>query len=323
MTQNPPPAGFLVIQSPGPLTTVQDLGRSGFLASGFSPSGAMDALSARMANLLVGNPQGEAVLEMTIGGITAGFSKPCVFSLTGADMGSTLNGRPIPLSAACVAKAGDILCCGIAKIGCRGYLAISGGFLLPQLMGSASTNLKCRLGGFQGRKLEKGDWLPLRTPIAAIPGMEWRKSPPLKENPSPLLRVIPGPQHRCFTAKGIKTFYHSAYLLTPQSDRMGARLEGPPIEAKGGVDILSDGIAFGAVQVPASGKPIVLLADRQTTGGYAKIGTVATVDLPLLAQARPGSTLRFAPCTVKRAQELLRQREKQIEAFAHRLSVLE
>lgn len=322
MTEISPPAGFLTIQSPGPFTTVQDLGRGGFLASGFSPSGAMDAFSARMANLLVGNPQGEAVLEMTIEGITAGFSKPCVFSLTGADMTPTLNGRSIPLCAACVAKSGDILRCGIAKTGCRGYLAISGGFLLPSPMGSASTNLKCRLGGFQGRKLEKGDWLPLRAAVSALPGLEWRTAPPLEENAAPLLRVIPGPQHRCFTAKGIKTFYHSSYLLTPQSDRMGARLEGPPIEAKGGVDILSDGIAFGAVQIPASGKPIVLLADRQTTGGYAKIGTVATVDLPLLAQAKPGSKLRFVPCTVKKAQTLLRQQEKMIAAFAHRLSSL-
>lgn len=288
----------LTILSPGPLTTVQDEGRFGYMNTGFSPGGAMDRGSMHLANLLVGNKMGEGVLEMTMAGITATFSCDSVIAVTGADMAPLLNGKNVAMNESLLVKKGDELKLGFAKDGLRSYLAVAGGLDLPMVMGSLSTNLKCALGGFQGRKLAAGDEIPLKKSISSF---QKRSFSPSKQNSTLHIHAMLGPQDDFFTESGIHSFFTEEYTVSPQSDRMGIRLEGVAVESKNGVDIISDGIAFGSVQIPAAGTPILMMADRQTTGGYAKIATVISSDLDLLAQAKPGDKIRFHCVTEKMA----------------------
>lgn len=307
----------LTILSPGPLTTVQDSGRFGALGKGFSPGGAMDMDAMTVANLLVGNAPGVGVLEMTMLGITARFDCESVIALTGADMSARLNDRPIARYASVAVHPGDVLTMGAASRGMRAYLAVTGGFDLPLVMGSVSTNLKCALGGFQGRKLKTGDELPLNQ--SGAPFLPRQVSPPEDYPDCISLRVLLGPQDDAFTQKGIDTFLGCEYTVTDKADRMGIRLSGEIIESKNGVDILSDGIAAGSVQIPASGTPIIMMADRQTTGGYAKIATVISADLSRAAQARPGTRIRFARVTEAEAIRLRRDAEKKRKQLEYEL----
>lgn len=307
----------LTILSPGPLTTVQDSGRFGALGKGFSPGGAMDMDAMTVANLLVGNAPGVGVLEMTMLGITARFDCETVIALTGADMSARLNDRPIARYASVAVHPGDVLTMGAASRGMRAYLAVTGGFDLPLVMGSVSTNLKCALGGFQGRKLKTGDELPLNQ--SGAPFLPRQVSPPEDYPDCISLRVLLGPQDDAFTQKGIDTFLGCEYTVTDKADRMGIRLSGEIIESKNGVDILSDGIAAGSVQIPASGTPIIMMADRQTTGGYAKIATVISADLSRAAQARPGTRIRFARVTEAEAIRLRRDAEKKRKQLEYEL----
>jgi biotin-dependent carboxylase-like uncharacterized protein len=218
-----------------------------------------------------------------------------------------LNGEEIPMYESVEVQAGDKLTMGAAKSGMRGYLAVAGGFDIAPVMGSLSTNLKVKLGGFQGRKLLAGDQIPLRRE-ADLSQFGKEKCEPENDYPQvATVRVMFGPQEDYFTQKGIDTFLSAVYNVSGQSDRMGVRLEGKPIENKNGVDIISDGIAYGSVQIPASGTPIIMMADRQTTGGYAKIATVITADLSKIAQAKPGSFIRFQAVTEKEAVAALKQ----------------
>lgn len=307
----------LTILSPGPLTTVQDSGRFGALGKGFSPGGAMDMDAMTVANLLVGNAPGVGVLEMTMLGITARFDCETVIALTGADMSTRLNDEPIARYASIAVHPGDILSMKAAKNGVRAYLSVAGGFDLPLVMGSVSTNLKCALGGFQGRKLKTGDELPLNQ--SGAPFLP-RQVPPPEDYPDCIsLRVLLGPQDDAFTQKGIDTFLGCEYTVTDKADRMGIRLSGEIIESKNGVDILSDGIAAGSVQIPASGTPIIMMADRQTTGGYAKIATVISADLSRAAQARPGTRIRFVRVTEAEAIRLRRDAEKKRKQLEYEL----
>ncbi len=307
----------LTILSPGPLTTVQDSGRFGALGKGFSPGGAMDMDAMTVANLLVGNAPGVGVLEMTMLGITARFDCETVIALTGADMSARLNDRPIARYASVAVHPGDVLTMGAASRGMRAYLAVTGGFDLPLVMGSVSTNLKCALGGFQGRKLKTGDELPLNQ--SGAPFLPRQVSPPEDYPDCISLRVLLGPQDDAFTQKGIDTFLGCEYTVTDKADRMGIRLSGEIIESKNGVDILSDGIAAGSVQIPASGTPIIMMADRQTTGGYAKIATVISADLSRAAQARPGTRIRFVRVTEAEAIRLRRDAEKKRKQLEYEL----
>lgn len=307
----------LTILSPGPLTTVQDSGRFGALGKGFSPGGAMDMDAMTVANLLVGNAPGVGVLEMTMLGITARFDCESAIALTGADMSTRLNDRPIARYASVAVHPGDVLTMGAASRGMRAYLAVTGGFDLPLVMGSVSTNLKCALGGFQGRKLKTGDELPLNQ--SGAPFLPRQVSPPEDYPDCISLRVLLGPQDDAFTQKGIDTFLGCEYTVTDKADRMGIRLSGEIIESKNGVDILSDGIAAGSVQIPASGTPIIMMADRQTTGGYAKIATVISADLSRAAQARPGTRIRFARVTEAEAIRLRRDAEKKRKQLEYEL----
>lgn len=307
----------LTILSPGPLTTVQDSGRFGALGKGFSPGGAMDMDAMTVANLLVGNAPGVGVLEMTMLGITARFDCETVMALTGADMSTRLNDEPIARYASIAVHPGDILSMKAAKNGVRAYLSVAGGFDLPLVMGSVSTNLKCALGGFQGRKLKTGDELPLNQ--SGAPFLPRQVSPPEDYPDCISLRVLLGPQDDAFTQKGIDTFLGCEYTVTDKADRMGIRLSGEIIESKNGVDILSDGIAAGSVQIPASGTPIIMMADRQTTGGYAKIATVISADLSRAAQARPGTRIRFVRVTEAEAIRLRRDAEKKRKQLEYEL----
>ena len=222
-------------------------------------------------------------------------------------MGATLDGVSVKRYRALRAEAGSLLECGVSRSGCRGYLAVHGGIDVPLVMGSRSTDRSAALGGYEGRALKVGDelstlpddgWMPEGAASAVIP-----------EYPEAFeVRVIPGPQEDFFTESGVSTFYSTVYEVTPESDRMGIRLEGEKIESVNGTDIVSDGIVFGSVQVPSGGKPIILMADHQTTGGYAKIGTVLSFDLPKLAQARPGTKISFRRFTLREAEALYKSR---------------
>ena len=307
------------ILSPGPLSTVQDSGRFGYMRTGFSPSGAMDTYSMKIANILVGNLPGDGVIEMTMMGMTVSFDGTAVIALTGADMKPYRNSEedPLPLYTAIEVHKGDVIRMGTAGSGMRGYLAVAGGFDLPIVMGSLSTNLKCGLGGYKGRKLQAGDEIPLRQsiPLSLIGARKATAENDYKKEIT--VRVVLGPQEDYFTDKGIQTFLGSWYTVSGQSDRMGVRLEGNKIENKNGVDIISDGIATGAVQIPASGTPIIMMADRQTTGGYAKIATVISADLKQMAQATPGTKIRFTAVSEAEAVKLKKEEETRLRDLAY------
>ena len=298
----------LKVLIPGALTTVQDAGRYGYQSSGIQTSGVMDHKAYEEANALVGNTGGEAVLEATLFGGMMEVTADTVAAVTGADMEPKVNNVPCGMNRPVLLRAGDTLSLDMAKSGCRSYIAFAGGVDVPVVLGSRSTNMKCRMGGYKGRPLQTGDAFEtgLWGEEAAERYEEVRdRSFPAEAYTSPIeVRVIEGPQEEYFTEKGKETFYSARYTISDQSDRMGYRLEGEAIESVDGTDIISDGIAFGAVQVPASGRPIVLLADRQTTGGYAKIATVCSFDIPRLVQGKPGDTVCFRRISLEEAQRI-------------------
>ncbi len=295
------------ILSPGGLTTIQDRGRFGYQSSGIRPCGVMDTDAYEAAVELAGG--GAAVLEMTMLGVSLEFQSRMIFALTGADMKATLDDIPVPRYKRVGACPGQVLKIGAAMSGCRGYLAFYGGIQVPEVMGSRSTDMKCHIGGLEGRPLKKDDILEVIEPDEKTFSKllaEGKKLEPVTYTSNIKVRVIPGPQDDAFTEKGWHDFLNSDYEITPDSDRMGLRLAGLTIESKSGTDIVSDGIVFGSIQVTAAGNPIVLMADHQTTGGYAKIATVLSLDLPKLAQARPGDKVRFEKITAEEAQTLHR-----------------
>jgi len=283
-------SGYIEVLQGGILTTVQDLGRYGYQKFGIPVSGVMDTESYMLANKLTGNDNNEAVLEMTVFGGSYKFTDKTIFALTGANMNPTLNGGRIRNYKTYYSEAGDILSLGSAKTGCRCYLAVAGGIDVPPEMNSRSTYRPCGIGGFKGRELRKGDILPIGNNCNEIEFGEYTVQ---KYNSKVTVRVIPGPQDDLFTVAGAEEFYSSEYTVSKLSDRMGIRLDGPAVESINGTDIISDATVFGSIQITNAGKPVILMADRQTTGGYAKIATVVSDDLPLLAQAMPGDRIRF------------------------------
>ena len=307
----------ITVLNPGLLTTVQDQGRVGYQQFGVSVSGVMDPRSAALANILAGNDQGEAVLECTMMGPQLQFDKANVIAITGGDLGPTLDGKAVPNYQAVAVRAGQVLKFTAPKTGCRAFIAFAGGLDIPVTMGSRSTYMKAKIGGFQGRKLEKGDQIGFRAPVDTLPHMEDRAlRPEFAPKPVYTLRVVLGPQDDAFTDAGIDTFLSGTYTVTPEFDRMGCRLDGPAIAHKEGGDIISDGIAFGAIQVPSAGTPIIMLGDRQTTGGYTKIATVITADFRTLAQLKAGDKARFVKVPVEYAQSLLLAQRSALKALS-------
>ena len=300
----------------GMMTTVRDLGRTGYQSQGFSVSGVMDVRSFKIANLLLDNPENEAVLEFTLIGPTLEFTSETIISITGGDFRPQINGKPAKMYTAIYMHRGDILTFGGARTGTRGYIAFSSYLDVPVVMGSRSTNIKCQIGGYKGRKLEDEDYIAFRAKRRYLP-YYLSRSLDLDEfdQEKITLRVVMGPQEKMFTKEGRETFLNSEYTVTSEFDRMGCRLEGPFIAYKTTSDIISDGIAFGSVQVPSHGKPIILLADRQTTGGYAKIATVVSVDIPKLVQRKTEQKVRFQAVSVEEAQKLLADEMKELNDF--------
>ena len=295
---------------PGAVMTVQDGGRYGYQETGIQVSGAMDQASFKKANYLVGNDETEAVLEVTLFGGTLEFTEDTIVAVTGADMGPMVDEEPVEMNCPLLIKKGQILALGMTRQGCRTYLAFAGGIDVPLVMGSRSTNLKCAFGGYGGRALKAGDVLELGKPKLSFDRVKKRRTKGIETEKIIEVRAVPGPQQEYFTEAGEKAFYSGTYTITDQSDRMGYRLKGPLVESKNGTDIISDAIPLGAVQIPPSGQPIVLLADRQTTGGYAKIAVVCSFDIPKLVQGRPGDKVRFLKTDVKTAQKLYRKQER-------------
>lgn len=307
--------GIRILKS-GMLTTVQDLGRTGYQSQGFSVAGVMDVRSFKIANLLLDNPENEAVLEFTLIGPTIQFTSATIIAITGGDFTPSVNGEPVPMYTALYMNKGDILKFGSARTGSRGYVAFSSYLDVPVVMGSRCTNLKSGLGGFKGRKLQADDYINFRQKRRYLPFFLSRKLDPDDfDQDKETLRVVMGPQDDMFSKQGIETFLNSEYTVTSDFDRMGCRLDGPFIAPKATSDMISDGIAFGSIQVPSHGKPIVLLSDRQTTGGYGKIATVASVDIPKLVQRKTDHKLRFKAITVEEAQKLCLKEVKELDAM--------
>jgi len=309
---------FAVLQ-PGPLTTVQDVGRYGYQQYGVPPSGAVDNYAYRIGNLLVGNEETAASLEITLFGCQLRVLRGTTIAVTGADLAATINGNPIPRWESIPVRCGDIVSFPRLKSGCRAYLTVTGGIDVPRVMSSAATYTKASIGGIKGRPIRKGDILHT---VEATPVTVRALVPPeyIPEYSNQIeLRVMLGPQDNCFTQDGISTFLQSTYTISTEADRIGCRLEGPRIQHQTKADIISDGIPLGAVQVPGNGLPIILLADRLTTGGYTKIATVISVDIPKLAQAKPGDQVRFQQVSEDAAYLALQEHEQQIQAIRSRL----
>lgn len=300
----------------GMYTTVQDLGRTGYQSQGFPVAGVMDVRSFKIANLLLDNPENEAVLEFTLIGPTLEFTSATIVAITGGDFQPEVNGEPAPMYTALYMNKGDILKFKSARTGSRGYIAFSSYLDIPVVMGSRCTNTKSGIGGFKGRKLQAGDYINFRIKRRYLPFFLSRKLE-LDEfdQEEAEIRVIMGPQDDMFSRQGIETFLNSEYTVTSDFDRMGCRLEGPFIAQKETSDIISDGTVFGSVQVPSHGKPIILLADRQTTGGYAKIATVASVDIPKVVQRKTDHKIRFRAITVEEAQELYLEEVQELDGM--------
>ncbi len=328
------------IIQPGLLTTIQDLGRKGFQQYGVPVGGVMDEVAARLSNLLVGNSEDEAVLELTVIGPSLLFEREYLISICGADLSAEIDKRPVPLWRPVLVKKGSRLTFGRPKNGCRSYIAVAGGFDIPMIMNSRSTYVRGKIGGVEGRALKKGDLLKIKeqrssearvlTDIvnrkeesAPFHSVNWMASPYMSayRGKNPEIRMIKGPQFSMFTPSSQDKFLTEEYKVTPQSDRMGYRLSGPALNVTTIQNMLSEAVPMGTIQVPNNGQPIVLMSDHQTIGGYPKIGYVISVDLPVLAQVMPGEHIKFKEVSVAEAQHLLLKRERAINQVKIRVSL--
>jgi biotin-dependent carboxylase-like uncharacterized protein len=312
-------AGLKVL-APGLHTTVQDLGRLGYQAIGVPVSGALDGFSLRLANALVGNSPGTPALEVLMSGPTfevaadtvrvaiAGVGASLAIGAEKARIGA---GQSVTLPRGAVVEV-------VAGQSASGYLAVEGGIAVPRVLGSTSTYVRAAIGGLDGRALRRGDFVPLAI-ARASERAELRLPLPLTPTGDQPIRVVLGPQQEYFTEEAVAAFLLAEFRISQSADRMGMRLDGPFLHHRGGWDIVSDAITTGAIQVPGSGQPILLLADHQTTGGYPKIATVISADLPVVGRRRPGDRLRFAAVTVEVAEELCRAAECHIAELAAKL----
>jgi antagonist of KipI len=312
---------------PGALSTLQDLGRFGYQRYGVIVDGVMDEWSHRVANILVGNREAEATLEMTLIGPSLRFDDAALIAICGADLSPRVGGRDVPMDRPVLLRAGSQLEFGRRRSGCRAYLAIRGGYDVAPVMDSKSTYLRGAFGGFHGRALRKDDMIAIGQrdattchrsllqrlrasdePFSAPPFALVTRSVP-DEGAAQSVRVVAGPQWDGFGAASQQAFLDAAFSITPNSDRMGYRLQGVKLVPREAIEMISEGVSFGTVQVPPDGNPIILMADCQTTGGYPKIAQVASVDLPFLAQMMPGQQVRFERISLDEAQRLYLARQ--------------
>ncbi len=309
------PAGRTVtVVEPGLFTTVQDVGRWGHQASGVPVAGALDRVSARVANALVGNGPGAATLEVTLVGPELRIDSAGLVAVAGADLDARLDGRPLPVHRSAICRAGSMLRFGMRRSGARAYVAFDGGVATPPVLGSASTHVLTGLGGLAGRALVAGDRLPLgdRRPAPRAPRVEI--VPPTRPGGA-RLRVLPGPQDEFFSESAFELLERVRFTITPQSDRMGYRLAGARLSRADDREMVSDATVPGGLQVPPSGEPILLMSDRQTTGGYPQMATVISADLPVAGQLAPGDWVEFERCSRAEALAALVAQEARLLAL--------
>ena len=319
--------GLRVLRA-GVLSTLQDLGRYGYQRFGVPVGGVMDEYSHRLANLVVGNDEREATLEVTLAGPRLQFTHDGLIALCGGDFQCIIDGGTVPMARPVLVRAGSVLDIGACRLGCRVYLAVAGGFDVPLVMNSKSTYLRGQLGGFHGRALQRGDLLPTGSASTSLypelretsarhgsfryPRWSVNANAAFLVHGHHRVRFVPG-RHWERVSEGIRQqFCSTQYRIGADSDRMGYRLEGPALELDPVLHVHSEAVTFGSIQLPPDGSPIVLMANRQTTGGYPRIGEVACVDLPLLAQLAPTDTLRFEPIALEQSQALYLQREREL-----------
>lgn len=306
--------GALRVLKPGLLTTIQDLGRYGYQASGVPVAGPMDTFSHRLANQLVGNDSRAATLEITLIGPELIVDANTTIAISGAHFEVSCDDRQVPMGESFVVSRGQRLKFGRILQGARAYLAIAGGVQTAPVLGSRATHLVSHMGGLGGRALVAADSIPVLDdqirPARRSAGLV------LPTKGRALLRVMPGPQAEWFEANAIRTIGGVSFRISPQSNRMGYRLQGPPLRRVHDGELISEPLGFGAIQVPSAGEPILLMADRQTAGGYPKIGYVISADLPLAGQLAPGDFIEFHVCSRQEAVAALIARERQLLRFA-------
>lgn len=323
--------------SPGLMTTIQDNGRTGYQKHGIIASGVMDRYSFRIANILLDNKENEAVLEITFMGPTLVFQTDTLIAITGGDLSPTINGEAVPMWRPVLVKKDSVLSFGMMKAGARAYLAVAGGFDIPVVMESKSTYMRAGIGGFKGRALIKEDIVPTLQTNAQVDKFKTQLNreaekgcfitttwffapthiPSIGENIA--VRVTRGNQMQYFTQESIQKFYSKSYTVTPQSDRMGYRLAGDAVKLTAPLEMISEAVSFGTIQAPPDGNPIILLADRQTAGGYPKFAQVTISDLAVIAQICPGQTIQFIEVSLKEAEELYLKRENYLKEIKQAL----
>lgn len=320
----------LSIIKAGMQTTVQDLGRTGYQQYGVVVSGVMDQIAARVGNMLVGNNQGEAVLELTSSGAELRVDERLLIAVCGADMAPTANGQELPLWRPVFVERGSVIAFPTMLAGFRSYIAVAGGFDLPEIMGSRSTYLRGGFGGFEGRALKAGDRLPvkhidpeslsarmMRSLREGSSSPHWHASHfAVADRDTAVIRVMAGAHFDRLTERSKGKLFSGPFRIHVNSDRMGYRLTGEaPLELEHHEELLSEAVVNGTVQLPADGNPIVLLADRQTTGGYPRIAQIATVDFPVFAQLKPGDTVRFVRISYEEAEKRLIESEQDMSVL--------
>ncbi|UCB60459.1 MAG: biotin-dependent carboxyltransferase family protein [Candidatus Bathyarchaeota archaeon] len=294
------------VVTPGFFSTVQDLGRYGYQRFGVPVSGAMDTYALTAANLLVGNKREDACLEMTLLGPRLEFLKETLISITGAALSPVIGGAPVCCWQTLQVGEGDVLSFGAPQSGCRAYLAVRGGIDVPMVMGSRSTYVRGGFGGFQGRKMKTGDVIEAHTPRNATKsGRFMPKEFIPRYSRAWTIDVVLGPQSHYLTDSGLDDFFSSFFTVAAESDRMGYRLDGARVAQKSSLKIVSDAIPVGAIQVPPSGKPIVVMRDGQTTGGYPKVAMISTPDISRIGQAKSSDKIRFTKISLGKAQTKL------------------
>ncbi|MET3575003.1 biotin-dependent carboxyltransferase family protein [Bhargavaea ullalensis] len=321
---------MIKVEQPGLQTSVQDLGRPGFQQYGVVAGGAMDTVSLRIANMLAGNAPDCAAIEAAISGPALLFEEDRLIAMAGADLSAEIGGMRVPMCRPVAVRKGSVLRFGRPVSGCRVYIAVAGGIDVPKVMGSRSTYMKAGIGGYRGRLLQKGDRLPAGTPSGAAASITVRLLAEGAGNPfsatdwsvaeecctslkrEAVVRMMRGPQWDWFDEASRERFFGEVFTVSSESDRMGYRLKGPSLQLSEPRELLSEAVVPGSVQVPSGGSPILLMADRQTTGGYPKIGQAATVDLPAIAQLPPGARLRFQEVSVAEAQAALVRQAREL-----------
>jgi antagonist of KipI len=307
----------ILIQKAGILTTVQDMGRTGFRHYGINPNGVMDIAAVSLINILLGNPESEGVLEMHFPADTIHFEEDAVFAIGGAEFGAEIEGEPVQNWQPIFAPKGSMLKFTAKILGNRAYLAVAGGFHLERWLGSLSTNRAAGIGGFRGRKLKNGDRIFLNSKWAAPVRPNTRVSPSLIRRYAsfPTVRITAGAEFDLLNALGQETFLKENFVISADSDRMGFRLRGKTMHLLNEIELVSSAVSFGTVQLLPDGQAIVLMADHQTSGGYPRLGHAAAVDRPLLAQLGPNDKVAFHLVTINEAEDLILEFERDLNLF--------